>query len=197
MGSPSETPPAADLDWTAEGAPRSQRFDDIYFSTSDGLAETRAVFLQGCDLPQAWRGRDHFVVGELGFGTGLNILALLQLWKQTRVPGQTLSIFSVEAITRPEPELRALQDTWWQPAGGGSVSLRMPIEDVAQWSREAQGWVLGKGTSIAGSALVSSGLAEPRDLSVAVRAPGAGVTPPLAVLTSPGNGARVRPPSGA
>jgi len=67
-----------------------------------------------------------------------------------------LSLFSVEAITRPEPEMRALQDTWWQPAGGGSVSLRMPLEDVAQWSREAQGWVLGRGTTSAGGFVANS-----------------------------------------
>jgi membrane peptidoglycan carboxypeptidase len=107
------------------------------------------------------------------------------------------SLFSVEAITRPEAEMRALQDTWWQPAGGGSVSLRMPLEDVAQWSREAQGWVLGKGTSVPGTAFVSSNPYEPRDLSVGVRAPAvggaaaAGGAPPFAALTAPANGSRV------
>ena len=74
------------LIWTEDGAPRSGRFDDVYFSREDGLAETRAVFLAGCGLPAAWRGRDHFVVGELGFGTGLNIAALLDLWRRTRPP---------------------------------------------------------------------------------------------------------------
>ena len=34
----------AELDWTAEGAPRSQRFDDIYFSRDGGLDEARAEF---------------------------------------------------------------------------------------------------------------------------------------------------------
>ena len=50
------------LDWSGP-APRSSRFDDIYFSPEDGLAESRAVFLEGCDLPSAWAGRDRFVVG--------------------------------------------------------------------------------------------------------------------------------------
>ncbi|MEI9965392.1 MAG: hypothetical protein WDM92_12630 [Caulobacteraceae bacterium] len=60
----------ADLDWSPDGAPRSRRFDDVYFSRADGLAESRAVFLAGCGLPEAWAGRDRFTVGELGFGTG-------------------------------------------------------------------------------------------------------------------------------
>ncbi len=82
----------------SEGAPRSPRFGDTYFSAEDGLAESRAVFLAGCDLPGAWAGRRHFTVGELGFGTGLNILAVLDLWRRTRPsPEARLHLFSVEA----------------------------------------------------------------------------------------------------
>ena len=86
------------LDWSGP-APRSVRFDDIYFSPADGLAETREVFLRGCGLPEAWTDRDRFVVGELGFGTGLNILALIDLWRRARpTPAAVLQIFSVEAF---------------------------------------------------------------------------------------------------
>ena len=54
------TAPAEDdspLSWTEDGQPRSRLFGDVYFSAEDGLAETRAVFLQGCGLPDAWAGR--------------------------------------------------------------------------------------------------------------------------------------------
>src|SRR5687767_2512206 len=85
------------LTWTEDGQPRSRLFGDVYFSAQDGLSETRAVFLQGCGLPDAWAGRRRFVVGELGFGTGLNIAALLQLWRVTRSSDAQLHIFSVEA----------------------------------------------------------------------------------------------------
>ncbi|MFP4097614.1 MAG: tRNA (5-methylaminomethyl-2-thiouridine)(34)-methyltransferase MnmD [Alphaproteobacteria bacterium] len=61
--------------------PRSEHFDDVYFSVQDGLAETRHVFLAGNGLPALWRGRDVFTVCETGFGTGLNFLALLHLWR--------------------------------------------------------------------------------------------------------------------
>ncbi|MDI1366064.1 MAG: FAD-dependent cmnm(5)s(2)U34 oxidoreductase, partial [bacterium] len=70
---------ASPLVWTADGLPRSRLYGDVYFSSADGLAETRAVFLAGCGLPDGFAGRDRFVVGELGFGTGLNIAALLDL----------------------------------------------------------------------------------------------------------------------
>ena len=92
--------------WDADGAPRSRRFGDVYFSTADGLAEARAVFLAGCSLPDIWAGRDRFVIGELGFGSGLNILALLDLWRRHRPPGARLHVFSVEAFPLSAGEAR-------------------------------------------------------------------------------------------
>ena len=64
----------ADLDWRDDLVPVSRRFDDPYFSLAGGLDETRHVFLAGNDL--AARLRPGFHVAELGFGTGLNLLAL-------------------------------------------------------------------------------------------------------------------------
>jgi tRNA 5-methylaminomethyl-2-thiouridine biosynthesis bifunctional protein len=85
------------LAWSEDGQPRSRLYGDVYFSAVDGLGESRAVFLQGCGLPEAWQGRRRFVVGELGFGAGLNVLALLDLWRRHRPVGGRLHIFSVEA----------------------------------------------------------------------------------------------------
>ena len=94
LSSPSYASPVA---FDTDGAPRSRRYGDVYFSRSGGLEETRAVFLAGCGLPDAWAGRRRFTVAELGFGTGLNIAALLALWRERRPAGGQLSIFSVEA----------------------------------------------------------------------------------------------------
>jgi tRNA 5-methylaminomethyl-2-thiouridine biosynthesis bifunctional protein len=94
---PHDSPGDAPVIFDADGAPRSRRYGDVYFSKAGGLAETRAVFLAGCGLPQRWAGRRAFTVAELGFGTGLNIAALLELWRATRPPGARLAIFSVEA----------------------------------------------------------------------------------------------------
>lgn len=63
--------------------PRSKQFDDVYFSMQDGLAETRHVFLDGNGLPSAWCGQECFTICETGFGTGLNFLAVLKLWRDT------------------------------------------------------------------------------------------------------------------
>lgn len=61
--------------------PRSEQFDDVYFSHADGLAEARHVFLDGNNLPEVWNDHKDFTICETGFGTGLNFLAALNLWK--------------------------------------------------------------------------------------------------------------------
>ncbi len=126
---PDETSP---LIWSDSGQPRSRLYGDVYFSAEDGLAETRAVFLDGCGLPGAWAGRRRFVVGELGFGTGLNVAALLALWAGARPAGGTLSIFSVEAhpISREEAA-RALAH--WPELAGVTAPL------LARWPGAARG----------------------------------------------------------
>ena len=68
----------AQIEWRDGKIPIAHEFDDPYFSINDGLAETHYVFLDGNDLPN--RFRDGFHVGELGFGTGLNLLATWQTW---------------------------------------------------------------------------------------------------------------------
>jgi tRNA U34 5-methylaminomethyl-2-thiouridine-forming methyltransferase MnmC len=61
------------IDWREGGIPVSARFDDPYYSLQSGLEETRHVFLRGNGLPE--RARTGFHIAELGFGTGLNLLA--------------------------------------------------------------------------------------------------------------------------
>ncbi|MCX8508479.1 MAG: FAD-dependent oxidoreductase, partial [Rhodobacteraceae bacterium] len=72
--------------WNAEGVPVSGLFDDPYFSLQDGLAETRHVFLDGNGLPG--RFRDGLRLAELGFGTGLNLLATVICWQKAGCAGR-------------------------------------------------------------------------------------------------------------
>ncbi len=156
------------LIWTDDGSPRSGRFGDVYFSQQDGLAETRAVFLAGCGLPEAWRERSRFCVAELGFGTGLNIAALLDLWRREGPAGGRLSLFSVEGypLSREEagraleawPELaeatRALLEVWPEPTPGFhrldlpafNATLDLAVGDVgwalSHWTGRADAWFL-------------------------------------------------------
>ncbi len=89
--------PSSALRWRGDEPPFSTRFDDHYYSRHDGRAECAHVFLAGNDLPARWRDRERFVIGELGFGTGLNMTETWRLWKTVRQPGQALSLVSIEA----------------------------------------------------------------------------------------------------
>ncbi len=119
--------------WDDRG-PRSVHYDDVYFSREDGLGESQTVYLQGCGLPDAWAGRDRFTVAELGFGTGLNIAALLDLWRRTSPPDARLSVFSVEAhLMFRQEALRALER--WGDALGEPIQALL-----AAWPSPRQGF---------------------------------------------------------
>lgn len=127
------SPGDAPIEWTEDGRPRSSLYGDAYFGADDGLAESRAVFLQGCGLPGAWAGRRNFTVAELGFGTGLNILALLDLWRREGPEGGRLHIFSVEAHLMPrEDAARALSP--WPELAPLAASL------LARWPEKRRGF---------------------------------------------------------
>ncbi|GFZ93549.1 MAG: FAD-dependent oxidoreductase [Rhodobacteraceae bacterium] len=101
-------------DWREGGVPVSPRFDDPYYSLENGLAETRHTFLAGNGLPD--RFRDGFHVAELGFGTGLNLLATLHLWRQCGQAGQ-LRFTSFEAFPMAAADMVRAQGAFPELAG--------------------------------------------------------------------------------
>lgn len=100
------------LDWKDGSTPISGRFGDVYFSRVDGLAEARHVFLEGAGLPDAWRGRKMFVIGETGFGTGLTFVATWKLWRGTAGPDARLHYLSVEGYPLTADHLLASLAPW-------------------------------------------------------------------------------------
>ncbi len=105
----------AHLSWQADGTPFSQRYGDVYFSSEDGLAESRHVFLQGNRLAERWAQlpKDaHFIIIECGFGTGLNFLGAWQLWKQVAPSGARLHYVSIEKHPLSGEELRIASAHW-------------------------------------------------------------------------------------
>ncbi|MBN8292278.1 tRNA (5-methylaminomethyl-2-thiouridine)(34)-methyltransferase MnmD [Rhodobacter sp. NTK016B] len=145
-----------DLSWLDGDTPVATAFDDPYFT--GGLEETRHVFLQGNDLPA--RLRDGFRVAELGFGTGLNLLALAQIWDG---PG-TVHFTSFEAFPmapadmaralKPfaQPMAEALVAGWAASEGPvrrfrlGQVDAEIRIGDarivLPGWTDRADAWFL-------------------------------------------------------
>ena len=148
----------AELTWTEDQIPVSNRFDDPYYSLQNGLEETRHVFLAGNDLPT--RFVPGFHIAELGFGTGLNLLTAWSAWEAA---GQTtpLRFTSFEAFPMaPDDMARALAafpemtpwadrflKTWnGQKCVLDTLHLEVMVGDARQtlptWAGEADAWFL-------------------------------------------------------
>lgn len=109
----------AQLGWNDAGTPVSDQFDDVYFSNVNGLEETRYVFLHQNHLPQRWQDYEdrRFVIGETGFGTGLNFLAVWQWFNEFRqqnpnAPLKELHFVSFEKYPLSKEDLVKAHQAW-------------------------------------------------------------------------------------
>ena len=150
------------LSWRDRDVPVSTQFDDPYYSLENGLQETQHVFLAGNDLPQRFRSGFH--IAELGFGTGLNLLAALALWRSSGTPGQ-LRFTSFEAyplsadqmiralahFTELEPLAAEFAPLWADLSASGRIEtdelcLRVISGDARSalpgWQEQADCWFL-------------------------------------------------------
>lgn len=146
----------AALEWRDDAIPVSTRFDDPYFSLANGLSETRHVFLAGNDLPA--RLRPGFQIAELGFGTGLNLMATLIACGDTPIRytsfeaypmsaaeiARALAAFpEAEAVAAPFLEAWARGDRQFQL---GPIDVDIVIGDAREtlpaWDGCADAWYL-------------------------------------------------------
>ena len=93
--------------------PISTQFNDIYFSTKSGIAETQHTFLKHNQLAQRFaqlKAGETFIIGETGFGTGLNFLCAWDLFLQHASTQTKLTFISTEKYPLHRDDLqRALQ----------------------------------------------------------------------------------------
>jgi len=102
------------LDWH-DGQPVSRRFGDVYFSRAGAVQETAHVFLQGNRLPErfaAMPAAGRFVVGETGFGTGLNFLCTWRLFERAAPANAQLDFVSTERYPLPAEDIIAALTPW-------------------------------------------------------------------------------------
>ncbi|THJ38018.1 bifunctional tRNA (5-methylaminomethyl-2-thiouridine)(34)-methyltransferase MnmD/FAD-dependent 5-carboxymethylaminomethyl-2-thiouridine(34) oxidoreductase MnmC [Aeromonas veronii] len=127
----------ARLDWNEAGTPVSSDFGDVYFSNDNGLGETRYVFLQQNRLPARFshHDSDSFVIGETGFGTGLNFLATMQAFLEQAPQsgnGSRLNFISFEKFPLTRDDLRKALAAWPEL---GHLSQDL----IAQWPLPVSG----------------------------------------------------------
>ncbi|MGY4493024.1 bifunctional tRNA (5-methylaminomethyl-2-thiouridine)(34)-methyltransferase MnmD/FAD-dependent 5-carboxymethylaminomethyl-2-thiouridine(34) oxidoreductase MnmC [Pseudomonas sp. TE3610] len=146
----------AQIDWDELGRPTSRQYGDVYFAAS-GLEETRHVFIDQNDLTArfgALGDGQRLVIGETGFGTGLNFFCAWQLFDQLAAPSARLHFISVEKYPLSHADLSRALALWPELAtfttpllqqyvgihpgfqrlvfDGGRVTLTLMIGDVLE-----------------------------------------------------------------
>lgn len=130
--------PHQPLEWRDGDMPYSPAFGDHFYCQTDGRLECGHVFLAGNCLPQRWQDQGHFLIGELGFGTGLNFAETWRQWKLHRLTGQQLHFMSFELYPMQRAEIDRALSHWaeidaerltlaaaWPETPTATVSLRM------------------------------------------------------------------------
>jgi tRNA 5-methylaminomethyl-2-thiouridine biosynthesis bifunctional protein len=97
--------------------PVSDRFQDSYFMRGRGPEESQAVFIDASQLTQRFSSltdRDLFVIGETGFGTGLNCLLAARCFLDQAPAGARLHLISAELHPLAIADLRRALSHWPQ-----------------------------------------------------------------------------------
>jgi tRNA U34 5-methylaminomethyl-2-thiouridine-forming methyltransferase MnmC len=128
------------LEWIDGDMPYSPAFGDHFYCREDGRAECGHVFLAGNGLPERWKAGGAFVIGELGFGTGLNFCETWRVWKQQAAGSLHFISFELHPMDRADidkalsrwPEISAERQALvaaWPDKPHGEIPLQM-AEDV-------------------------------------------------------------------
>lgn len=103
----------AQIKWQ-DGQPFSEKFEDVYFSSDNSLAETEYVFIEKNQLIARFKAlQNHcFTIAETGFGTGLNFLSTWKIWQQYAPSSATLHFISCEKYPITPHDLIMAHQKW-------------------------------------------------------------------------------------
>lgn len=105
----------AQIDWDDQGRPHSRQYDDVYFAINEGIDETLHVFIEQNQLRQRFAAltpHDCLVIGETGFGTGMNFFCAWQLFAELAPAGARLHFVSVEKYPLSRDDLARAMQLW-------------------------------------------------------------------------------------
>ena len=94
--------------------PYSIDFNDVYFNSEDGLAETQYVFIDKNDLISRFKNLQEpvFTVFETGFGTGLNFYAVADCWLNHAPKTAKLNYVSIEKLPLSLADMQRVSQLW-------------------------------------------------------------------------------------
>ncbi|MDF0607033.1 bifunctional tRNA (5-methylaminomethyl-2-thiouridine)(34)-methyltransferase MnmD/FAD-dependent 5-carboxymethylaminomethyl-2-thiouridine(34) oxidoreductase MnmC [Neisseriaceae bacterium TC5R-5] len=128
-------PPYAPIRWQ-NGQPFSTEFDDVYFSSDSGLAESHYVFIQHNQLIERFTAlpeHGRFCIAETGFGSGLNFLCAAACFIQYAPASTRLHFVSVEKHPLSPADMQQALALW--------PSLQILAQElIAQYQLLAPGW---------------------------------------------------------
>lgn len=103
----------ANVKWE-DGIPYSLDFDDVYYSSDNGLAETDYVFIQHNQLIERFDNltQQNFTIIETGFGTGLNFFCAAQHFLQYAAEQATLNFMSIERYPLSWKDFQRANKQW-------------------------------------------------------------------------------------
>ncbi|AIR91693.1 bifunctional tRNA (5-methylaminomethyl-2-thiouridine)(34)-methyltransferase MnmD/FAD-dependent 5-carboxymethylaminomethyl-2-thiouridine(34) oxidoreductase MnmC [Pseudomonas cremoricolorata] len=136
----SDTLPYAQLDWDEQGRPYSRHYDDVYFSRTEGTLETHYVFIEGNRLEQrfaALQGHESLLIGETGFGTGMNFYCAWQAFAAHAPSTARLHFISVEKHPLSHADLSRAVQLWpelaefWQPLLAQYVAVHQGFQQFS------------------------------------------------------------------
>ncbi len=125
----------AKIDWR-DDTPFAPEYGDSYFMPGRGMAESAAVFVEASDLPRRFAQLPEdglFVIGETGFGTGLNALLAADCFDRHAPASARLHIYSAECHPLTREDLARAASHWPQLAGPARALL-------AAWPPPAPGF---------------------------------------------------------
>jgi tRNA U34 5-methylaminomethyl-2-thiouridine-forming methyltransferase MnmC len=124
------------LEWRDGDMPYSPAFGDHFYCQTDGRLECGHVFLNGNRLPARWSGSTEMLIGELGFGTGLNFCETWRQWKIERNSASQLHFMSFELLPMQGSDIDRALSRWpeidaerkallasWPQHPSGTISL--------------------------------------------------------------------------
>jgi tRNA 5-methylaminomethyl-2-thiouridine biosynthesis bifunctional protein len=103
----------AKLKWNDQ-QPYSLDFDDVYYASDDGLAETEYVFIQHNQLKERFLNLQttEFTIIETGFGTGLNFYCAAQYFLKHAPADSLLHFISIERYPLEPKDLITANQQW-------------------------------------------------------------------------------------
>jgi tRNA U34 5-methylaminomethyl-2-thiouridine-forming methyltransferase MnmC len=100
------------LSWREGDMPYSELFGDQFYCKTDGRLECDHVFLNGNDLKNRFRTANSLIIGELGFGTGLNLCETWRQWQELRQAESQLHFVSFELYPMRAQEMERALSRW-------------------------------------------------------------------------------------